>query len=283
MNSLRARRTAVAVMAAFLIPTIAITTAAQTIEFEALEWLFPSLEMSHVEGSVLSADSTATTVKIDCRPLFTNQCKSSAYTLPQTFTSGPSIQGKNLEETSYLARKTTFVSVSIHCDITSTSLGASCAKATTSWGSFASSTVSNLVHLSPTLPYKTLAVMSGLEKLRTTSTAAPSAPTATATSVASTPEKSSSSSSEAWIAGPVIGGVAGVAFAAGLVFWLIRRRRKSIAGVEDVPPQELPANHQPKELSELPENTAPVELPGRSSHDKAQSPARNSTHELALE
>ncbi|KAJ5986310.1 hypothetical protein N7451_010675 [Penicillium sp. IBT 35674x] len=287
MNSLRACRTAVAVAVAFLMPTVAVANAAaQTTECGALHFLFPKIDMSLVEGSVISADSTATTIEVDCRSDFTNICTSSGYVLPQTFTSGPSNQGKHFDATSYFANTMWITYASLDCDITSTSLGASCARTTSSLLSSSSSststTLSDSITLSPTLTYKTLTVMSGLEKLRTTSTGVintiTSAPTVTATSTTSTSDKSVSSSSEAWIAGPVIGGVAGVALAAALAFWLIRRRRKSNIGAEDIAHQELPGDHQPPEL---PGNSIPAELPGHKSDDKAELSGPNVAHELA--
>ncbi|KAJ6114699.1 hypothetical protein N7486_000477 [Penicillium sp. IBT 16267x] len=294
MNSLRTRRTAMAVAAAFLMPTIAITSAAaQTTEIGVIDYLLTDVIMSHLKGSVISADSTATTVEVDCRSEFTHLCTSSIYILPQTFTSGPSIQGISFDVTSYIASTILIASARAKCDITSTSLGASCVRATSLWYSSGSSSnssrVSGPVTLSPTLTYKTLAVVSGLEKLRTTSTAGSnaspgatatttSAPTATATSTTPTSEKYTSSSSKAWIAGPVIGVVAGVALAAALAFWLIQRRRKSNADAGGIPSQGLPADHQPLEL---PANITPAELPGHKNDGKAELPARNLPHELA--
>ncbi|KAJ5903247.1 hypothetical protein N7504_005630 [Penicillium tannophilum] len=287
MNSLRAWRTAVAVAVAFLMPTVAAANAAaQTTEFGALHFLFPKLDMSLVEGSVVNADSTATTIKVQCRSDFSNICTSSGYVLPQTFTTGPSNQAKRIDVTGYFANSMWITSASLDCDIKATSLAASCFRTTSS--SFSSgtsttiSTLSDFPTLSPTLTYKTLTVMSGLDKLRTTSTGVitttTSAPTVTATSTTSTPDRSGSSSSEAWIAGPVIGGVAGVALAGALAFCLIQRRRKTNAGAEGIAHHELSADNQ---RPELPGDSTAAELPGHKSDDKVELSAPNDAHELA--
>ncbi|KAJ5805656.1 uncharacterized protein N7503_003258 [Penicillium pulvis] len=287
MNSLRACQTAVAVAVAFLMPIITVANAAaQTTEFGALHFMFPVLDMSHVEGSVISADSTATTIKIECRSDFTNICTSAGYVLPQTFTTGPSNQGKRLDVTGYFAKQMWITSASLECDVRYTSLAAPCVRTTSSFfssGTFSTtSTLSDSPTLSPKLTYKALTVMSGLDKLRTDSTGVitttTSAPTVTVTSTTSTPDKSVSSSSEAWIAGPVIGGVAGVALAAGLAFWLIKRRRKANAGAEDIAHHELPADNQ---RPELPGESTPAELPGHKIDNKLELSAPNDAHELA--
>ncbi|KAJ5523325.1 hypothetical protein N7513_012869 [Penicillium frequentans] len=268
-------------------PTVAAANAAaQTTEFGALHFLFPKLDMSLVEGSVISADSTATTIKVECRSDFSNICTSSGYVLPQTFTTGPSNQGKRIDVTGYFANSMWVTSASLECDVKYTSLAAPCVRTTSSFfssgTSSTTSTLSDSPTLSPTLTYKTLTVVSGLDKLRTTSTGVittiTSAPTVTATSTTSTPAKSVSSSSEAWIAGPVIGGVAGVALAAALAFWLIQRRRKTNAAAEDIAHHELPADNQ---RPELPGDPTSAELPGHKIDNKADLSAPNDAHELA--
>ncbi|KAJ5760646.1 hypothetical protein N7520_007802 [Penicillium odoratum] len=89
------------------------------------------------------------------------------------------------------------------------------------------------------------------------------------TSQASTP---SSSSSQAWIAGPVVGAIAGMALVGGLVLWYFRRTRKTPGDAEGAGPpnwesrRELQGAHEPPELqanappSELHSDAAKAEL-----------------------
>ncbi|KAJ5257053.1 hypothetical protein N7478_013157 [Penicillium angulare] len=263
------------------------TASTTTIDFMQ-QWLAQNLTL--MQGSVITGDASLTTVQLDCNAQSTAQCDSSGMVWPITVTVGESIQGLNYDITSYFGSTLFIVTGAGVCTVTDGSMGASCSLSTSSW--FSSGTTSNsssvdnsAFTISPTISYVTVDVTSGLDKLAhsaTTTSAAPastatttsatqtSSPTATATSTSS--PSSSSSSSKAWIAGAVIGAVAGVALIGALAFWLLRRKRKNnsdaegvgagSAGATDAVAQqntrEMQGNWQP---SELHGDLAPTELP----------------------
>ncbi|KAI0809434.1 hypothetical protein GGR55DRAFT_649934 [Xylaria sp. FL0064] len=72
-------------------------------------------------------------------------------------------------------------------------------------------------------------------------------------------------SSRAWIAGPVIGGVAGIAILVLVTWWLLFRSKENesheVHG-ESAIKSELEAKHQPQELDSHEPNRSPVELEG---------------------
>jgi LPXTG-motif cell wall-anchored protein len=97
---------------------------------------------------------------------------------------------------------------------------------------------------------------------KTTTTPNPGAPEPTPESTPSPPAPNpDSSSDQAWIAGPVVGGVAGLALVLGIGFWLYRRRkrqRQPSTITDDVPelnpkptPQQLESTETPKPKHEL--------------------------------
>lgn len=271
---------AVAVVVASMIPMVATATVVQSTEVSIL---FPGLHgmnMNDLEGSVVSADVTATTIQIDCRSSVTNQCHSSGYILPQTLTGGPSFQEFHYDVTSFYNSTIYIITGTLDCNMTGSTLGASCYFSTSTWISSGmnatSSAWSTATSISSfNLKYNTLTVSSGLEKLPTKTAATNASPGHTGTSTstptttaATTPEHHSSS--EAWIAGPVIGAVAGLALAAAAAFWYVSRRRKTNADpvywnptegkpegsehqaympVQNTQAEELPATSAPAELS----------------------------------
>lgn len=92
---------AVAGVVTSVIPMVAATTTAQSTEVDILFPALNHMNMDDLEGSVVSADATATTIEIDCRSSVTNQCISAGHMLPQTLTTGPSFQVFYYDVTAY--------------------------------------------------------------------------------------------------------------------------------------------------------------------------------------
>ncbi|KAL2818712.1 hypothetical protein BDW59DRAFT_165375 [Aspergillus cavernicola] len=244
-------RTAVA--AASIMLMVAGTAAQSSTEVNILFPALNGMNMDNIEGSVVSADDSATTILIDCRSSVTNQCSSSGYVLPQTLTTGPSFQDYHYDST----------------------LGASCYASTSTWVSSGlnatSSASSTSISISTfNFKYNTLAVSSGLEKLQPTETAASNASpgqTVTSTSEPTTTTMTTSEhglSSKAWIAGPVVGAVVGLALVAAVILWYVGHRRKS-----DTDPLGGNQKDEISRVSELPsflprENVEVGELAGKS-------------------
>ncbi|KAJ5804914.1 hypothetical protein N7474_010801 [Penicillium riverlandense] len=273
-------RTAVALAVASMIPMVAGTTAQST----EVDIIFPaliSMNLDYVEGSVVSAGASATTIEIDCRSSATNQCLSSGYILPQTLTTGPSFQDFHYDITSYYNSTIYIVTGTLDCNLTSSTLGASCYASTSTWISSGlnatSSAWSTSISISSfNLKYNTLTVASGLGKLPTVTAATNASPRQTVTST-STPTTTTNaattskhrSSSKAWIAGPVVGVVVGLALLAAAAFWYISRRRKRNAdpmggnpseGISEVSEHQAHLPVQNSRAGELPAQIASTEL-----------------------
>lgn len=272
--------------------------------------------MTLLEGSVISADATATTLELDCQPSAYSICTSSGMLWPQTVTVGPSLQGMNFDITTYYGSTLWIVSGSASCVVTNSSMGADCVLTTSSWYSAGttinSSTVDGVtVTVGPTLAFATIPVVSGLDKLApATTTDASPASTATATSAPNTASataannassaSSSPSSSNAWIAGPVVGAIAGIALVGALAFWYFRRTRKNTGDAEGANSagaggvadwdsrRELQGGYEPPELqsnappSELHSDAVKVELPATQLDFDKKRPTgtQHMTHEL---
>ncbi|KAJ5648142.1 hypothetical protein N7490_004514 [Penicillium lividum] len=301
--------------AAIMIPAMAgaESTATSTTTIQLMQKLM-SENMTLLEGSVISVDATATTLELDCQSSASSICSSKGMLWPQTVTVGPSIQGMNFDITTYYASILWIVTGSASCVVTNSSMGADCVLSTNSW--YSSGTTSNsssvdgtTVAVEPTLTFATIPVVSGLEKLAAastpmtttnaspasaaTTTSAPNTATATASNVSQT-SSSSSSSSQAWIAGPVVGAIAGMALVGGLAVWYFRRTRRIPGGAEGSggpnweSRRELQGAYEPPELqanappSELPSDAAKAELsairPKMDKWEGAQTP--NTAHEL---
>ncbi|CAI7623118.1 unnamed protein product [Penicillium crustosum] len=215
-----------------------LVAAATTPQSTNVDILFPALhdmDFNNVEGSVMSADATATTYQIDCRSSATKQCTSSGYLLPQTLTVGPSFQNFHYDVTSFWNKTIFIVTGTLDCNMTGSTLGASCYFSTSTWVSSGTTNTSSVFTTSASissanLKYNTLAVPSGLENLPVETAATNASPghTGTSTSKPTTTAATTSehhSSSKAWIAGPVIGAVAGLALATVAGFWFISRRQ----------------------------------------------------------
>ncbi|KGO45975.1 hypothetical protein PEX1_105440 [Penicillium expansum] len=265
--------------------------AATTPHSTDIEILFPGLhemDLNNVEGSVMSADAMATTIQIDCRSSATKQCTSSGYLLPQTLTAGPSFQDFHYDITSFWNNTIFIVTGTLDCNMTGSTLGASCYFSTSTWVSSGTKNISSVFATtasisSANLKYNTLAVPSGLENfpVETAATNASPGHTGTSTSKPTTTAVTTlehHSSSKAWIAGPVIGAVAGLALATVAGFWFISRRHKSKAGPVYWDPtqgiSEVSENH-----ACLPAQNAPVsELSARSPPADLSTPSK--PHEM---
>ncbi|KAI1347730.1 hypothetical protein F5Y01DRAFT_307352 [Xylaria sp. FL0043] len=81
----------------------------------------------------------------------------------------------------------------------------------------------------------------------------------------------SAQSSRSWIAGPVVGGVAGIAILVLVTWWLLLRSKKNesheVHG-ESALKSELEAKHQPQELDSHETSRSPVELEGHNSETR---------------
>ncbi|KAJ5500572.1 hypothetical protein N7453_009623 [Penicillium expansum] len=251
--------------------------AATTPHSTDIEILFPGLhemDLNNVEGSVMSADAMATTIQIDCRSSATKQCTSSGYLFPRL-----SLPDFHYDITSFWNNTIFIVTGTLDCNMTGSTLGASCYFSTSTWVSSGTKSISSVFATtasisSANLKYNTLAVPSGLENLPVETAAMNVSPghTGTSTSKPTTTAVTTSehhSSSKAWIAGPVIGAVAGLALATVAGFWFISRRRKSKAGPVYWDPtqgtSEVSENHaclpaQNALVSELSARSPPAEL-----------------------
>lgn len=227
---------------ALVMASMILMAAATTQQSTNIDILFPALhdmDFNNVEGSVMSADATATTYQIDCRSSVTKQCTSSGYLLPQTLTAGPSFQDFHYDVTSFWNSTIYIVTGTLDCNMTGSTLGASCYFSTSTWISSGTTNASSVFTTSASissanLKYNTLAVPSGLENLPVETAATNASPghTGTSTSKPTTTAAMASehpSSSKAWIAGPVIGAVAGLALATVAAFWFTSRRRNNKA------------------------------------------------------
>ncbi|KAJ5536429.1 hypothetical protein N7513_009615 [Penicillium frequentans] len=263
----------VAMAVAPVIPVVAAATTAQSTEVDILFPALDGMNINSLEGSVVGADTASTTIQIDCRSSATSQCLSSGYILPQTLTAGPSFQDLHYDITSLYNSTIYIVTGNLDCNVTGSTLGASCYFSTSTWISSGlnatSSAWATAVSISSfNLKYNTLTVLSGLENLPTETAATSASPGHTGTStsaptttVATTPEHHSSS--EVWIAGPVIGAVAGLALLAAAVFWCASRRRKANADPMYRNPAEGTPEDSEHQAEELPTTSPLVELPAQ--------------------
>lgn len=120
-------------------------------------------------------------------------------------------------------------------------------------------------HLVSQIYGRTLFIIPWLTRKASTATPRPSASVPTATSTATnSPDTANDSDSQAWIAGAVVGPVAGCAILAGLAFWFLRRRKKR-TGIQNE--EAAPAQQTAMESVSNPKYAgAPSELPGSVSY-----------------
>ncbi|PYI00111.1 hypothetical protein BO71DRAFT_312352 [Aspergillus ellipticus CBS 707.79] len=242
-------------------------------------------------GSIVGVDtSNQTTIAINCVQSLLANCSFSSYVLPITVTKGPSTFALSLSSTTKRSADYTIFVQSQECDIISSTESASCMVYTSWWYSNSSTSTSmsktNTVALSPAqITYDTLMVTAGIEKLlapATTTQVESETASSTSTGVLSTTTAASSSSSspgshssKAWIAGPVVGAVAGCALVAGAVYWCLRRKRRDSmvsGGVgihdpsEEISPYVSPSQYQYKGYIPAETQGTPVaELPAHDS------------------
>ncbi|OJJ45313.1 hypothetical protein ASPZODRAFT_133959 [Penicilliopsis zonata CBS 506.65] len=254
------------------------------------------LDPSAIYGSVVAVDTAndLTTIAIGGN--------NPVYNGTLTITQGPSTIAFNHLDSIVDDDLTEWYSLSQTCEITSSALSAICL-----YSEWPVSDQGSYTGISPTAPatvpintaylfslsanefaYDILTLTAGLSKLPASASAtATSTATATATATAaatttSSTTSSSSSSSKAWIAGPVIGSVCGVALLALGAWWYLRRRNRKTPAeapgtqgyqqqqqqqqMEQAPPYYDPY-YRSKQMSELlsPNSTKhempPVELP----------------------
>ncbi|PWY70830.1 hypothetical protein BO94DRAFT_628236 [Aspergillus sclerotioniger CBS 115572] len=226
-------------------------------------------------ASIVSVDRSRneTTAILNC---MTDDLDICSFTLPGTVLIGPSTVVFSVTDTT-----TTPVTVGtepvliygvwtewINCEITSSAQTARCVTSFEEWESYSGDTSLYTTVASRNLSaitYLDIPITAGLENLivsatstaastvSSTSTAAPmatSTATGTASSSTSGQPQSSRTSSKAWIAGPVIGGLAGCVLIAAAVYWWMRRNRQAAdiaQGTEspsDIPYKaELPADN----------------------------------------
>lgn len=268
-------------------PIVARTTTAQSTEIGILFPALNEMNMDNLEGSIVTADASSTTIQIGCRSSATAECTSSGYVLPQTLTKGPSFQDYYYDVTSLFNNTIFVITGRLDCNMTSSALGASCFASTSTWASRGTNASSSAWSTSVTissfnLKYNTLTVSSGLENLQPATTAATNAspvrsvtstPTPTTTTVVEI-SSAGHSSSKAWIAGLVIGVVGGFALVVGIAIWCVGRGHKMNAkplGWE--PPSEIPRKSGPQLQN------AELEEPPASSQ-RAELSTQNNRHEL---
>ncbi|KAJ5177241.1 uncharacterized protein N7482_003118 [Penicillium canariense] len=121
MNFTGILRTALAVAIAAIMPMVAGTTTQTTAQSTEVNILFPALyemNLDYLEGRVVSADTSATAIEVDCRSAEASQCSSSGYVLPVTPTTGATFQDYHYDITSlephYLHRYWDF---GLQCDL----------------------------------------------------------------------------------------------------------------------------------------------------------------------
>ncbi|KAE8155099.1 hypothetical protein BDV25DRAFT_135142 [Aspergillus avenaceus] len=216
-------------------------------------------------------DRNDTTLVVQCPRTALGECKVAG---PLSITNGPStfVAAFDYTGTVTTAQESSTAYYIVHaatnCDITASVSIASClfsgSQYLTADGTATTQTFTGSTQLGASqITSQAIRITGGIEKLVS--------PTLTPTST-STPEPTSSSSSKAWIAGPVIGAVAGVIIIFGGVYWMLRRRKYQAAATdapaidnlatefEDRKP-ELPGDDVIKPTYELGGETSKIELP----------------------
>ena len=249
--------------------------------------------LSYLGGSVITANQSITSLLLDCKSEYSANCSDGGLALPQTAVIGDTIQGLSYSVTSYFRGTLFIVTANVLCTVTDSASGGSCDYSTSSW--FSSGTTSNSSTIdgasetyTTSLIYSTIDVISGLDKLAAATTTSNAAPASTATTTSapytgtatSTPSNSPSSSSKAWIAGPVIGAIAGVALIAGLSFWFLRRKKqKDTQGGDEAGPTDSTETRElqggPDPAPEMHASYMPSELHSHDMHIPSELPPDN--------
>ncbi|KAL4864096.1 hypothetical protein BDV12DRAFT_17146 [Aspergillus spectabilis] len=272
--------------------TIAITDSPTVTNLDIFPRAFPDPTfLSNHAGSISTVnwESQETTIVFDCT--LTGRSQSCGQQEPQVvLATGPSVlaftywydfsRGGN---NPYSATITNIV----NCDM---AYSASCETTNIEWSSTNSATVTTTDYDSTTyaasdFTYSPVPITAGLEKL----SESPS-PTET-TSPDSTSEPNSNSngdsgSSKAWIAGPVVGGLVGVALIAGAIWFLVKRRRQRPVG-SATPVAELGDNDikgfKDRYMSELPvREVATAELPAGDRRNQDRASTTTKTYEPSV-
>ncbi|GKZ82739.1 hypothetical protein AnigIFM56816_007560 [Aspergillus niger] len=225
-----------------LTTTTVVTTAPPTAYvqvFEANAVLYNSI-FSFLAGSIVDVDTVEdrTTIGTNCIHSLIANCSLETVSFPPTFTMGPSTYIHSSSGSEQNSQQYTIDIDSRACRIFSSTQSASCEFYASYWYSDPKTSTSKHITRHTTLKsseinYHNLLITAGVEKLptpvTTSQTQKRTVPTATAlpstTAAASSPSSSSESRpSKAWIAGPVVGAVAGCGLVAAALYWCLRRK-----------------------------------------------------------
>ncbi|PYI03241.1 hypothetical protein BO78DRAFT_472122 [Aspergillus sclerotiicarbonarius CBS 121057] len=280
------------ILSATAMTTFTGTAAASTTSYLSL--LDPSTndtQFVNQGASIVSVDQgrNETTAILNCLSSELGLC---SLTSPATVIMGPSTVA--ISFTSTFADTLTITTDSmvmyaletrlINCNITSSTQSARCLSTYEVWGSSGSITAastSTYTHDMSAVAYQAIPITAGLDKLvvsATSTTTTTSTGTSTSTSTSSGQSGSSkSSSSKAWIAGPVIGALAGCALITAALYWWMRRRRRNrppADGAQADPTDSIPykAELPTDNIARQPDEMARVELPVS---DVAELPVRD--------
>ncbi|KAL7654861.1 hypothetical protein ACMYSQ_006851 [Aspergillus niger] len=231
-----------AMSATRLTTTTVVTTAPPTAYvqvFEANAVLYSSI-FSFLAGSIVDVDTVEdrTTIGTNCIHSLIANCSLETVSFPPTFTMGPSTYIHSSSGSEQNSQQYTIDIDSRACRIVSSTQSASCEFYASYWYSDPKTSTSKHITRHTTLKsseinYHNLLITAGVEKLptpvTTSQTQKRTVPTATAlpstTAAASSPSSSSESRpSKEWIAGPVVGAVAGCGLVAAALYWCLRRK-----------------------------------------------------------
>ncbi|OJJ69152.1 hypothetical protein ASPBRDRAFT_57680 [Aspergillus brasiliensis CBS 101740] len=199
---------------------------------------------SFLAGSIVDVDTMEgrTTIGVNCVHSLLANCSMEAAGIPDTITIGPSTYIHSSSDTEQNSQYYTIWIDSRVCRIFSSTQSASCESYTSYWYSD-SITSTSMDSIRTTtweaaeINYYRLSITAGAEKLlppvTTTQTQKGTATVSTSTALTSTTAAASSPRpvpeihySKAWIAGPIVGAVAGCGLMAAAVYWCLRRKRQ---------------------------------------------------------
>ncbi|GKZ22710.1 hypothetical protein AbraIFM66951_002114 [Aspergillus brasiliensis] len=199
---------------------------------------------STLAGSIVDVNTMEgqTTIGVNCVYNQLANCSMEAAGIPHTITIGPSTYMHSSSETEQNTQGYTISIDSRACKIFSSTQSASCESYTSYWYSDSVTSTSMDSMRTTTLDaaeisYYRLTITAGVEKLSArvtrTQTQKGTATISTATALTSTTAAASSPrpvpeihSSKAWVAGPVVGAVAGCGLIAAAIYWCLRRKRQ---------------------------------------------------------
>ncbi|GLA07417.1 hypothetical protein AnigIFM60653_008648 [Aspergillus niger] len=233
--------------------------------------VFYSSIFSFLAGSIVDVDTVEdrTTIGTNCIQSLLANCSMESVSFPPTFTMGPSTYIHSSSGTEQNSQKYTIGIDSKACRIFSSTQSASCKLYASYWYSDSITSTSQDITRTTALKsaeikYHSLWITAGAEKLsapvtttRTQNrTAVPTATALTSTTVAvSSPSPAPEiHSSKTWIAGPIVGAIAGCGLIAAVVYCCLRRKRQIVPSVAPGPAIQDPS----EEISAL---SSPVKSP----------------------